>query len=673
MAGITLGFLRYVLGFDSIAFEKGIAKSEADLKKLSNAMDRQGKKLQALGGKLSIGLTAPIAALAGKGIQKAREQAAAMAQVEASLASMGPVAGRTAAELEKAASALEKQSLFEADVILKDVTANLLTFGNIAGDQFDRAGQAAVDMATKLGKGPREAAVQVGKALNDPIRGVTALADAGVQFSDKQRAMIDALVETGQTAEAQEIILAELEKQFAGSAAAAQAADPVDRLNDSWNAMAETVGTKLLPALTPLVEKLGAMLDWFTNLPGPVQNVTLGALALGAALGPVLAAFGTLLRLAAGVKALVTFSAGLTGIGVASGTAAGGATAAGVAFRAMLGPIGLVIAAASALYLAWKNWDKITEIAKRLYVGVKTWVMDKLGAVFNWLKGKLGAVGDLFQRLYIRVVGNSYIPDMVDEIGQHMRRLGSEMVAPAADAIDKVDALFKGLEGTTQALIERLFPDEAATRAYRADLATIEAAYRSGALAAEDYLEAQRRLFREFAFGDARARPGTTPGFEDPGSLVKGGSFDLLPELPALAKRASGAMKELQAAGVAAFGKLGDELKSVLMGFQSIGDALKNLASRLADLAFDFAFNSLGKGLGIPGYARGTDFARGGLSLVGERGPELVNLRRGAQVFDNPTTMGMLGGVNMTVYANDAGSFHRSERQIVRAMRRRMA
>lgn len=39
----------------------------------------------------------------------------------------------------------------------------------------------------------------------------------------------------------------------------------------------------------------------------------------------------------------------------------------------------------------------------------------------------------------------------------------------------------------------------------------------------------------------------------------------------------------------------------------------------------------------IPGAASGTDFAFGGPTLVGERGPELVNLPRGAQVIPNST------------------------------------
>jgi len=46
----------------------------------------------------------------------------------------------------------------------------------------------------------------------------------------------------------------------------------------------------------------------------------------------------------------------------------------------------------------------------------------------------------------------------------------------------------------------------------------------------------------------------------------------------------------------------------------------------------------------IPGFANGTDYAPGGMAWVGERGPELVNLPRGSQVFSNQESMGMGGG-----------------------------
>ena len=100
-------------------------------------------------------------------------------------------------------------------------TAVMLTFTNIGKDIFPRATGATLDLATKFKMELQPATVMVGKALNDPIKGVTALGKAGVTFSEKQKAMIKALVETGDVAGAQMIILKELETQVGGSAEAA--------------------------------------------------------------------------------------------------------------------------------------------------------------------------------------------------------------------------------------------------------------------------------------------------------------------------------------------------------------------------------------------------------------------------------------------------------------------
>ena len=100
-----------------------------------------------------------------------------------------------------------------------------------------------------------------------------------------------------------------------------------------------------------------------------------------------------------------------------------------------------------------------------------------------------------------------------------------------------------------------------------------------------------------------------------------------------------------------------------VMGAKSLGDALEDLAKKFASLAlnnlFDFwfaprigsssgglfggLFSSLGK-LFTGGFASGTNNAPGGLALVGEKGPELVNLPRGSQVTPADLTGRILAG-----------------------------
>jgi hypothetical protein len=81
-------------------------------------------------------------------------------------------------------------------------------------------------------------------------------------------------------------------------------------------------------------------------------------------------------------------------------------------------------------------------------------------------------------------------------------------------------------------------------------------------------------------------------------------------------------------------------------------------------------FQSLIGGLiGIPGFANGTGAAPGGLALVGERGPELVNLPRGSQVIPNHKMNAANGNtVNMPITINapgaDAAALARVEKEV---------
>lgn len=359
-AGVTLGFLKYVLGLDSITFRKGMTAAERDLVKLQKSFEKKGQQLASMGKSLTVGLTLPIAGIAAAGIREAQETQQAMGQVNAALASMGPVAGRTADQLKRAADALELKSTFEADEILRKITANMLTFGNVSGQAFDRAQQAAVDLATRMGTDLQSAALLVGKALNDPTKGMTALGRAGIQFSSDQKQAIKAMVEGGNAAGAQAIILGELERQFKGSAAAAANTDPLNQANKAWKQMAETVGQALLPILPVIRDAIVSITTAFTSLSPETQRWILIAAAGAAAIGPLLIGLGTLVTLAASSAPLVAALGTAFGLlGPATATAGTAAAAAGGSMAALT-PILIPLAAAVAgVYLAYQNWDKI--------------------------------------------------------------------------------------------------------------------------------------------------------------------------------------------------------------------------------------------------------------------------------------------------------------------------
>lgn len=673
MAGSSLiGNLAVLLTMDTAAFEKGTTHAQKLLRGTQRQFENMAKKIYGVGQTLSLSVTAPLVAFGTVAVREATEAAHAMGQVESVLKSMGPVAGKTAEQLKKAANAFETESLFEADEILTKVTANMLTFGNVAGQNFDRAQQAAINLSARLGQDLQSSTIQVGKALNDPIKGMTALQRVGVQFTATQKEQIKAFVASGQAAKAQGVILGELERQFSGAAQAAQNTDPFNKAADAFRQMAEQVGTALLPIIPVFTDAIVSLANAFSSLSPETQKWVIIAAAAGAALGPLLIGIGGLVSAAGLLLPL------FVKLGPVFTTLVGGLklllpvlSAVRVALVAMLSNPFILGAALliGGIYLAWKNWDKIAPILKRLYTAVKTWIQDKLSAVFDWVKGKLQDVGNWFERLYDRVVGNSYIPDMVDGIAEQMERLDAVMVAPVTAATSKAAEAFRALQESTKGLLDRLFPEAAELNQFKSELATLEQAMESGILTAQQYAAALNRLQTEGLTDEGI-------GVLDQGSLVPI-SEDVVAKIADQMDRVADKTRDWRdilsnvMVDLARMG--GDILSGLVDKTLTLKDAFRGLLS----YAIQFLTSSQGMGLlsGLFGGARamGGPVVSGKTYLVGENGPELFSPGSSGQIISNDNMRAMAGGSQtFNIYTNDADSFRRNERQIARDGRRRL-
>ena len=140
-------------------------------------------------------------------------------QLNAVLESTQHAAGMSAKQLIDLSQSLEHMTTFSDEAVLSAENL-LLTFTNIGKDVFPQATTTVLDMATALGEDTSSAAIQLGKALQDPILGITALRRVGVNFTTAQQEQIKTMVETNHTLDAQKTILAELAKEFGGSATA---------------------------------------------------------------------------------------------------------------------------------------------------------------------------------------------------------------------------------------------------------------------------------------------------------------------------------------------------------------------------------------------------------------------------------------------------------------------
>ncbi len=218
-------------------------------------------------------------------VKDASESRRVLAETEQAIKATGGAAKVTASQVSDMSESLSRQTGIDDELI--QTGANLLlTFKNIrnetgkGNDVFNQANQAVLDLSKQFG-GVEGSAVQVGKALNDPIAGITALGRAGITFSDAQKKTIETLVDTGDVLGAQKIILGEINAQVGGQAAAQATA--IDKLKVTYGNLREELGARLLP----IVDKVATFLA--DRLPGALD-------AAGRVVGPVIAKISNAVR-----------------------------------------------------------------------------------------------------------------------------------------------------------------------------------------------------------------------------------------------------------------------------------------------------------------------------------------------------------------------------------------
>tara|TARA_R100000654_G_scaffold32587_1_gene57607 strand:- start:6785 stop:8767 length:1983 start_codon:yes stop_codon:yes gene_type:complete len=277
------------------------------LRKASSSMKRFGKSMQKTGKNLSRNLTLPILAFGAASVKAFDKQQKALAQVESGLRSTGNAAGFTSEQLQKMAADLQGKTIFGDEVILKDATAQLLTFTNISGEQFARTQEAALDLATRLDGDLKSASIQLGKALNDPVANLSALSRSGIQFSEEQKATIKSLAETNRLADAQTLILDELNKQYGGSAeAAAQAGiGGIQQLQNSLGDLGEEFGKIISDNIGPFVEKVKSLVGFLRGLTDEQKKTIVQVAGFAAALGPAIFLLGKITTAVGGLLKII--------------------------------------------------------------------------------------------------------------------------------------------------------------------------------------------------------------------------------------------------------------------------------------------------------------------------------------------------------------------------------
>jgi hypothetical protein len=274
--------------------DRGATKA---FRSVDDAAATTGSKLSQLGSKISPAVAAASAAVvAGVGFamksafDAATESALVARETERVIQTTGASAWTTADQIGDLATSVS--NLTGKDDELVQSSANLLlTFAKVrneigeGNDIFDQAVGLSLDLSVALGTDASSASIQLGKALNDPVKGITALSRAGVSFTADQKEQIKTLVATGDVLGAQKVILGELKNQFGGAAEAAKT--PIEALQTKLGNLQESIGTALMPTIGAIADAVGVAVDAFSALPDPVKNAVVivggvGTAALGA-------------------------------------------------------------------------------------------------------------------------------------------------------------------------------------------------------------------------------------------------------------------------------------------------------------------------------------------------------------------------------------------------------
>lgn len=523
MAEVGNIFVRIGASIDE--FEKNMRKIEKQMESVQKRFEGTkaiGEKLADIGGKLTVGLTLPLAAVAGASVKAAAdfesmgytfqavsgataEQMEKMSKLAKELGNDITLPGTSATDAAAAMTELVKAGL-SIDDTFKAVKATLqlsaaAQIGNaeaatIVGqalNSFSLSGDKAImvadllansanasageitDMAYALQAGGSVAAM-AGQSINDFTTAIALMANAGIMGSDagtSLKSMLMSLMSpTDKAAKLMQELgiqiydangkmlpLPQLIEQFStklggmsqeqrnAALATIFGSDAIRAANivlmagtDSWNSMSEavnkaggaqevaaskmqgfngalesfrsavetlaiTIGEKLLPILTPIIQKITEWVDRFNELSPTMQTVIMAVAGFIAVLGPIILLVGKFMSALVSIKAgLAMFGIGVTAAGGAAGAAAGGVGLLGAAFSLLTGPIGIAIAAITAAIaigvLLYKNWDQISAWLGQAWETIKQFAINIWNSIASFLTSVWNGIASAAQSIW---------------------------------------------------------------------------------------------------------------------------------------------------------------------------------------------------------------------------------------------------------------------------------
>jgi hypothetical protein len=672
MAGRGLGTLTLDLAIRLAQFTGPLDKAGRDLDKRTRAMEKRAQEFgRQLGTALKVGVGIAATAL-GIYIKNTIEAEKVQAQLTARLNDTAGAAGRSLRQLNEQAEKLQSLTVFD-DESIGQAQAALLTFTQIQGLNFDRTIEAATDLATVMGTDVAAAAKVLGKALSDPEKGIGALRKAGITLTEDQKALVKELQATGDMAGAQGVILDALAGKMGTAAEAARdtLGGALQGLQNSFNNLLEGDGGSAgVRDATAAINDFSASL----NSPEARQNVDAIINALVRVAGFVGDLTGAFVKSAQQIGNTIgligQYASALSDY--TSAAIRGDAAAATVARQRFLNdykqfveetkrvrdgagsPAGGLVefidpppprrkgaedgaaARAEAAKKAIKDASRANSEAKKAAAEAAREQAAAERELEESVRKAAEAQADFTRQLEDLIaqqggpLAESQLRYKREE--QELRDLHKNSSIPVTKELEQaITLLHEARDKDAETIRKNLDTGEQQLQQMREELELLQA---------KSTAERDRIAFLQ-------ANPTATGDQADEAARI-GAQIDET-------RQAIAAMDDFRAT-------FEDSVVDVVTGAKSIADAFKSMADAVVQqitriiaqqlttslfgspgtlgggssgsLLGSF-FGALTGGTKIPGFAGGTDFAPGGFSVVGERGPEIVKLPRGSQVVPN--------------------------------------
>lgn len=678
---------------DAASLHKALGKADSSSSSFGKTIGKLGKTAALTAGGAGLGALAIGLKIGISSYMDAQKNAA---QTNAVIKSTGGIANVSAKQVGDLATALMKKSGVDDDVIQSGENM-LLTFTNIrneagkGNDIFDQTTKTLLDMSVATGQDMPKAAVMLGKAINDPIAGVGALSRVGVTFTEGQKKTIKALVESGHAMDAQKIILGELKKEFGGSAEAAGKTLPgqLAIAQHSFENFAGELVAKAIPYLQRFVTYIQAnmplirarfqeLMTWlranlfpvFKDLSALVVQVVSTIRQNWGTIGPIVQTVANIVKTQLKIvgDALRIITALLRGDWAGAWKAARALVVDIITslvqqvkirlqiLAALFGAIGpriksglsaalsgigaLVSNALSAIHhairaVAGAAYGWAQEIGKQIIFGIAAGIRSVANSIKDAAVGAVkGALGAAKGALHIRSPSQVF----ADQVG---KPIGDGIAAGILASEKAIINALKGVLsraiatrnfGAVSSIIQQMFSaKQAAVRTpAEAKIARIERARSLEDLnkgikdAAASLATAQHDLAVAQGTGDTAGAAEASARIVESRAALARAQQDL--QLFHLQEQAAKQRAALDAKQMAAQIKLGLVLDKLSKQFDNTHVTTKQLL---------LAIRRILHNLHIPGFAGGVTNFHGGLAVVGERGPEVVNLPRGSNVIPN--------------------------------------